>query len=117
VTDADVAAAPTEARGAAYGTRRFPNAEHPRRLLDQGIPEHFAHAWSASGIAGRNGWYAIPTHTVQRLTGQPATPIGDWALSSPSRRPPEGHAPRRQARGETTALPHHGTPPSLSLCR
>ncbi|WP_244363243.1 NAD(P)H-binding protein [Streptomyces aquilus] len=78
VTDTDIAAALTEATGRHVRCEDVSDAEQPQRLLDQGIPEHFAHAWSTSGIAKRNGWYDITTHTVQRLTGEPATPVTDY---------------------------------------
>ncbi|MFI8529879.1 NAD(P)H-binding protein [Streptomyces aquilus] len=78
VTATDIAAALTEATGRHVRCEDVSDAEQPQRLLDQGIPEHFAHAWSASGIAKRNGWYDITTHTVQRLTGEPATPVTDY---------------------------------------
>ncbi|MFC8202268.1 NAD(P)H-binding protein [Streptomyces sp. NPDC057298] len=77
VTDADIAAALTEATGRRVRYEEVSDVVHPQRLLDQGLPEHFAHAWSAAGIAKRQGWYDITTHTVQRLTGQPATSITD----------------------------------------
>lgn len=78
VTDADVADALTEATGRRVRYEEVADAEHPQRLLDQGFPEHFAHAWSAAGIAKRDGWYDITTHTVQRLTGRPATTVTDY---------------------------------------
>lgn len=78
VTDADIAAALTEATGRRVRHEEVPDAVHPQRLLDQGFPEHFAHAWSAAGIAKRNGWYDITTHAVQRLTGRSATPVTDY---------------------------------------
>lgn len=78
VTDADIAAALSEATGRRVRHEEVSDAVHPQRLLDQGFPEHFAHAWSAAGIAKRHGWYDITTHTVQRLTGRPATPIADY---------------------------------------
>ncbi|MER7377952.1 NAD(P)H-binding protein [Streptomyces lanatus] len=78
VTDTDIAAALTEATGHRVRCEDVSDAEQPQRLLDQGIPEHFAHAWSTSGIAKRNGWYDITTHTVQRLTSELATPVTDY---------------------------------------
>lgn len=78
VTDADIAAALSEATGRRVRHEEVSDAVHPQRLLNQGFPEHFAHAWSAAGIAKRHGWYDITTHTVQRLTGRPATPIADY---------------------------------------
>lgn len=78
VTDADIAAALTEATGRRVRYEEVPDAIQPQRLMDQGLPEHFAHAWSAAGIAKRDGWYDITTHTVQRLTGLPATRVADY---------------------------------------
>jgi NAD(P)H dehydrogenase (quinone) len=78
VTDADIAAALTQATGRRVRHQDATDAEYPQLLVEQGIPEHFAHAWSASGITKRNGWYDITTHTVERLTGRPATPITDY---------------------------------------
>lgn len=78
VTGADIAAALTEATGRRVRHEEVADAVHPQRLLDQGFPDHFVRAWSASGTAKRNGWYDITTHTVQRLTGQPATPVTDY---------------------------------------
>ncbi|WP_420802584.1 NAD(P)H-binding protein [Streptomyces cavernae] len=78
VTDTDIAAALTEATGHRVRCEDVSDAEHPQRLVDQGISEHFAHGWSTAGIAKRNGWYDITTHTVQRLTGEPATPLTDY---------------------------------------
>jgi NAD(P)H dehydrogenase (quinone) len=72
-----IAAAPPEATGARVRHEEVSDAVHPRRHLDQGFPEHFAHAWSAADIARRNGWYDITTHTVERLTGRPATSVTD----------------------------------------
>ena len=77
VTGAHVAAALTEATGRRVRHEDVSDAVHPQRLLDQGFPEHFAHAWSAAGVAERNGWYDITTHTVQRLIGQSATSVTD----------------------------------------
>ncbi|MFF7446085.1 MULTISPECIES: NAD(P)H-binding protein [unclassified Streptomyces] len=78
VTDADVAAALSEATGRRVRYEEVSDADHPQRLVDHGLPEPFAHAWSAAGIAKRHGWYDITTHTVQRLTGRPATSITDY---------------------------------------
>ncbi|MFJ5266578.1 NAD(P)H-binding protein [Streptomyces sp. NPDC088387] len=78
VTDEDIADALTEATGRRVRHEEVSDAEHPRRLLEQGVPEHFAHAWTAAGVAKRDGWYDITTHTVQRLTGRPATSIADY---------------------------------------
>ncbi|MBP5871959.1 NAD(P)H-binding protein [Streptomyces sp. LBUM 1478] len=78
VTDADIAAALSEATGRPVRHEEVPDAAHPQRLMDQGFPEHFAHAWSAAGRAKRDGWYDMTTHAVQRLTGRPATPVVDY---------------------------------------
>lgn len=78
VTDADIAAALTHATGRPVRHQPVSDQQHPQMLIDQGIPERFADAWSASGIAKRDGWYDITTHTVQRLTGRPATTITDY---------------------------------------
>ncbi|MBP5859379.1 NAD(P)H-binding protein [Streptomyces scabiei] len=78
VTDADIAAALSEATGRPVRHEEVPDAVHPQRLMDQGFPEHFAHAWSAAGRAKRDGWYDMTTHAVQRLTGRPATPVVDY---------------------------------------
>jgi NAD(P)H dehydrogenase (quinone) len=78
VTDADIADALTQATGRRVVHRPTSDREHAQALIDQGIPEPFAHAWSASGIAKRNGWLDITTHAVERLTGRPATSIADY---------------------------------------
>jgi NAD(P)H dehydrogenase (quinone) len=78
VTAADIATALTQATGRRVRHQPTDDHEHAQALIDQGIPEPFAHAWSSSGIATRNGWFDVTTHTVQRLTGRPATPIEDY---------------------------------------
>ncbi|MFC7386878.1 NAD(P)H-binding protein [Sphaerisporangium rhizosphaerae] len=77
VTDADIAAALTQATGRPVRHQEVGDDEQPRRLVEQGVPEHFAHAWSASGVTKRDGWYDVTTHAVERLTGRPATSIAD----------------------------------------
>lgn len=78
VTDTDIAASLTEATGHRVRYEDVSDAEQPQRLADQGIPQHFAHACSTADIAKRHGWYDITTHTVQRLTGEPATSVTDY---------------------------------------
>lgn len=78
VTSADIAAALTHATGRPVHHQPTSDQDLAPALIKQGIPEPFAHAWSASGIAKRNGWFDVTTHAVQRLTGQPATPIADY---------------------------------------
>jgi NAD(P)H dehydrogenase (quinone) len=78
VTAADIAAALTQATGRRVRHQPTDDDEHAQALIAQGIPEPYAHAWSSSGISIRDGWFDITTHTVQRLTGRPATTIEDY---------------------------------------
>ncbi|WP_369386687.1 hypothetical protein AB5J72_03060 [Streptomyces sp. CG1] len=64
------------ATGVLPSNRRDGRAVHITR--DDSATVAAAAPWSATGIAERNSWYDITTHTVQRLTGRPATPITEY---------------------------------------
>jgi NAD(P)H dehydrogenase (quinone) len=81
VTDADIAAALTEATGRPVRYEPVNDQQIAQALIAHGIPEPFAQPWSTDGIAKRDGWFDITTHAVQRLTGRPATSITEFFIA------------------------------------
>ncbi|WP_406312497.1 NAD(P)H-binding protein [Streptosporangium sp. NBC_01639] len=81
VTDADIAAALTEATGRRVRHQPVSDEEMAPALLAQGVPEPIALGWSATGATKRDGWFDITTHAVQRLTGRSPASITEFFTS------------------------------------
>jgi NAD(P)H dehydrogenase (quinone) len=78
VTDADIAAALSEATGRHVHHEQVDDTHIVAALLANSISTPFAQPLGADGIARRNGWFDMTTHAVPRLTGRPATSIVDY---------------------------------------
>ncbi|MEU2425690.1 NAD(P)H-binding protein [Streptomyces sp. NPDC007851] len=78
VTDSELASVLAEVTGRPVAYEAVSDEEFAGALAADGLPDRFAQALAANGVARRNGWYETTTHAVERLTGRPATPLADF---------------------------------------
>jgi NAD(P)H dehydrogenase (quinone) len=80
VSDAELAATLTEVAGRPVAVNALPDDDAKAAYLANGLPEPYAKALVANGVARRNGWYETTTHAVSRLTGQTPTSLADFLI-------------------------------------